>query len=141
MIEDLTGEVEGRADVEFLRPDILETDLRPDDDLDGVGDDGLRARLESNQQVLHRVCEYSRTLWGQLDEARHYLLDEVAGGEDGRARALLSDDKQWQAWAELFAQVSGALAGATGDSGFGRSEAILVARSHGVDVKPARRSP
>jgi hypothetical protein len=129
--------------VEFRRPDILEADQRPRYGADGADgaaptEEDLLAQLRRTEAALHQACEYGRTLWAQLDEARHYLLNDVAGGEDGQIAGLLDDQRNWWVWAELFGRVSSALAGARGDSGFGRSEATLVARAHGAEVGTPR---
>ncbi|MEO6886707.1 MAG: hypothetical protein ABI232_10560 [Jatrophihabitantaceae bacterium] len=123
--------------MEFRRPDILEANRESRLDQTKLADEYLRDRLTETQQALDRICDYSRTLWGKLDEARHYLFDDVAGGEDGRTRAMLTSDSEWRAWVDLFAGVSSVLAGTTGDSGLGRSEATLVARSHGMEARNA----
>jgi hypothetical protein len=123
--------------VEFRHPDILDAEPRPQ--LNGSdSDDDLRGRVDLAENSLRQVCAYGRQLWTQLDDARHYLLAEVAGGEDGQSRAMLSDERAWQAWVELFAGISSVLVGTSGDSGFGRSEAVLVARAHGFDVRTSR---
>lgn len=123
--------------MEFRCPDILDADpvLHP---TDAAAMTDLQARLERMEAILQNTRDYGRTLWSQLDETRRYLLEEVAGGEDGRQRAMLSDPDAWQAWIDLFGRVSSALAGTAGDSGFGRSEATLIARTHGVEVGRTR---
>jgi hypothetical protein len=123
--------------VEFRCPDILDSDPTARVH-EREAEQDLHEALERAQAGLRRTRDYGRTLWTQLDEARRYLLDEVAGGEDARHRAMLTDRSAWRAWVEVFARVSSALAGVTGDSGLGRSEATLVARAHGVEVGPMR---
>ena len=94
----------------------------------------VQAELERAQATLRSMREYGRTLWSQLDDVRRYLIEEVAGSEDGARHAMLADRAAWRTWVELFAGVSNALAGTTGDTGLGRSEATLVARAHGIEV-------
>jgi hypothetical protein len=121
--------------VEFRCPDILDSD--PSDcPADTVHD--LRIALEHSQATLHRTREYGRALWTQLDEARRYLMEDVAGGEDSRQPTMLKDKEAWRSWVDLFARLSAVLAGAHGDQSLGRSEATLVARAHGVEIGPNR---
>ena len=129
--------------MEFRCPDILDSDRCTDSvqnakPAEAQSAQEVREALERTQTQLRRTRDYGRTLWIELEEARRYLLDEVAGGEDGHHRAMLTDSGAWQAWVDLFAQLSSALAGAAGDGGFGRSEARLVARAHGVELEHGR---
>jgi hypothetical protein len=94
-----------------------------------------------------KVYDYGRALWFELAEARRYLRDCVAGGDisqldaqEDADRPLLRDDGSWMQWATLYAQICGTLAGTSGDRGFGRGEAVLIARSHGVALNSAPRS-
>lgn len=96
----------------------------------------LRQQLQHTEAELQRCREYGRALWSQLDQSRHYLMDAVAGGEGSDAASMLRQTREWQAWGELFAAVSSILAGRSGDAGFGRSEATLVARAHGFEIRP-----
>lgn len=124
--------------MEFHCPDILAG--HPNSRLNEAAPlPDVKAELERAQAMLTSVREYGRTLWSQLDDVRRYLLDEVAGSEDGAQPAMLADRAEWRAWVELFAGVSSALAGTTGDTGLGRSEATLVARAHGVELSAWRR--
>lgn len=89
------------------------------------------------ERRFQQACEYGQVLWRELAETRRYLRDQIAGNGDGEATAspaLLVDDKTWREWATLYAEVCSALAGTSGDSGFGRSEATLIARAHGVEL-------
>jgi hypothetical protein len=98
-----------------------------------------------------KVYDYGRALWFQLAETRRYLRDCVAGGDAGGFdaqpgvsavdRAVLQDDGSWHEWGLLYAQICSTLAGSSGDRGFGRGEAVLIARSHGVTLTldPERR--
>ncbi|MGH8962187.1 MAG: hypothetical protein ACRDWT_13530 [Jatrophihabitantaceae bacterium] len=129
--------------MEFRCPDILDSGRGANSGQSGEPADAqsvqeVREALERTQAELNRTRSYGRTLWIQLDETRRYLLEQVAGGEDARHRSMLSSPDAWQSWVDAFAQVSSALAGTAGDGGFGRSEARLVARTHGVELGPSR---
>jgi len=116
-------------------PELLDAALDGPAEWKHADEDELREQLRHTLAELQRCREYGRALWSRLDESRHYLMDAVAGGE-GDATALLRQAHQWQAWAELFSAVSSTLAGRSGDAGFGRSEATLIARAHGVEITP-----
>lgn len=116
-------------------PELLDAALDGRADWKQADEAQLREQLRHTEAELQRCREYARALWSRLDESRHYLMDEVAGGE-GDATAMLRQARQWQVWAELFSAVSSTLAGRSGDAGFGRSEATLIARAHGFEVNP-----
>lgn len=129
--------------MDYRLPDLLDPDYSrvnrrrvPADDLVLDPPDDLAERFQ-------KVCEYGRTLWTQLATTRAYLRDVVGGGGSGedaapQTEALLRDEAQWHQWSDLYADVCRELAGSSGDSGFGRSEATLIARAHGVEIsRPA----
>jgi hypothetical protein len=128
--------------VDYRLPDLLDPHYRPVNPRRVPAADLVVEEPDTAEERLQKVCDYGRTLWVQLAATRAYLRDTVGGGgagEDSAALtdALLSGGAHWQQWCELYAQVCSALAGATGDSGFGRSEATLIARAHGVEVTRA----
>jgi hypothetical protein len=116
-------------------PELLDPALDGRAESNHADEAQLREQLRHAEAELKRCREYGRALWSRLDESRHYLMQDVAGGE-GDATAMLHQTQQWQVWAELFAAVSSTLAGRSGDAGFGRSEATLIARAHGFEISP-----
>ncbi|MGH3264287.1 MAG: hypothetical protein ACRDNS_20090 [Trebonia sp.] len=80
---------------------------------------------------LSQGCNYGAALWEELDRERAYLL-ELAG--DGGKPSVLRGGDDWEAWAHRFAEVTSALAGPTGDSGYGAGEARRIAQEHSMTV-------
>lgn len=84
-------------------------------------------------EALHRVSDYGTQLWDLLTHVRErlYLAATVAERE-----RLLSPgaSEDWIAWARLYAAVTSALAGPSGDNGLAWNEAVLIARAQGVEI-------
>lgn len=123
--------------MDFRLPDVLEPRLE-DHNVRHVPGDDLVLQPPGVAERYRRACEYGQQLWRELAETRRYLRDAVAGGEQAGSMLgkgpLLAEDAAWQDWAERYEHVCSALAGTSGDSGFGRSEATLIARAHGVEI-------
>lgn len=84
-----------------------------------------------------KACLYGQQLWHELAETRRYLRDAIAGGEQAGVLdkgPLLAQARHWQDWADRYEHICSVLAGSSGDNGFGRSEATLIARVHGVEI-------
>jgi len=122
--------------VDFPCPDILDPNFGSTSGRRDQAEDG--PSVPSLEDRFRAVCEYGRALWNELAETRRYLRDEVAGSDgivQGNHPALLRDQESWQKWAALYEEVCAVLAGTHGDNGFGRSEATLIARTHGVEIR------
>jgi|KBSSwiStaDraftv2_1062776.scaffolds.fasta_scaffold01702_12 hypothetical protein len=124
--------------MDYRLPDVLEPRLVDLNQRHVPGDDlvleppGLADRYKA-------ACEYGQLLWAELAETRRYLRDAIAGGDRADSSALdagpvIAESQAWQQWAERYEHICSALAGRSGDAGFGRSEATLIARSHGVEI-------
>jgi len=128
--------------VDFRCPDVLDpnfVDLNP---RRVPASELLLTPDTTLEERFRKACEYGQALWYQLAQTRRYLRDHVAGsdGDDAVSPALLSSTEDWQRWAALYTDVCSVLAGTSGDSGFGHSEATLIARAHGVELNPPTES-
>ncbi len=66
----------------------------------------------------------------------------IDGPATGSSPTGPSDDRGWQNWTDVFANITADLCGSHGDAGFGRSSAMLLAQSrnpHSAGLP--RRSP
>jgi len=125
--------------VDYRLPDLLDPEYTPTNRRRVPAGELVVEPPDGLDERLRKVCEYGRALWTQLAETRAYLRDTIGGGGSGedaapQSEALLRGEAQWQQWSELYARVCSDLAGSSGDSGFGRSEATLIARAHGVEL-------
>ncbi len=123
--------------VDFRVPDVLDPHYVDVNARRVPAEDLVLTPHATIERRFQQACEYGQVLWRELAETRRYLRDQIAGNGDGEADAspaLLGDDQSWREWAVRYADVCSALAGTSGDSGFGRSEATLIARSHGVEL-------
>lgn len=128
--------------MDYRLPDLLDPEYSPVNRRRVPADEVVLPPPDTLDERLRKVCEYGRSLWMQLAATRVYLRDTVGGGgsdEDTapQSEALLRSEAQWQQWSDLYAGVCSELAGSSGDSGFGRSEATLIARAHGVEIGPS----
>ena len=134
--------------VDFRLPDVLDPDYVDVNTRRIPTADLVRTPPSTTvEERFRQACAYGQSLWRELAEVRAYLRDCVAGSGqsvgdgDGpvlavtEMDALLVDDASWEQWAALYSDVCSTLAGTSGDSGFGRSEATLIARSHGVELR------
>lgn len=131
--------------VDFRLPDVLDPDYVDLNPRRVPAEDVVLTPNTTLDERFRQACSYGQALWHELAEVRRYLRDRVAGSgpsvgdADGtiappEEEALLKDKASWEQWATLYAHVCGTLAGTSGDSGFGRSEATLIARSHGIEL-------
>jgi hypothetical protein len=114
------------------QPEVLAPDRLSIDDAGEPTD--FAARTEALQRALAETCAYGQRLWADLNAARRYLLDSLPSDPrtPGATRSGASptgpdDDSGWDRWIAAYAEVTSALAGPQGDSGFGRSEALREA--------------
>jgi hypothetical protein len=114
------------------QPEVLDPDRLSIDDAGEPAD--LAARTEALQRALADTCAYGQRLWGDLDAVRRYLLDSLPSDprnpgvtRSGASPTGPDDDAGWHRWMAAYAEVTSALAGPHGDSGFGRSEALREA--------------
>ncbi|HEY3737035.1 MAG TPA: hypothetical protein VGL26_06295 [Jatrophihabitans sp.] len=131
--------------VDFRLPDVLDPDYVDLNPRRVPAEDLVLTPNTTLEERFREACEYGQALWRELAGVRRYLRDRVAGsgasmGEDDEGTlssedALLNDTASWQQWGDLYAEICSTLAGTSGDSGFGRSEATLIARSHGVELR------
>lgn len=87
--------------------------------------------LDRVMAALRDSCAYATDLWQTLDAVREYLL--ILAGE-GEKPTVLHDGHDWEQWAIVYAGVTSRLAGATGDNGFGESEAKRIAGQANMQV-------
>ncbi|MHA3701843.1 hypothetical protein ACXR2U_06635 [Jatrophihabitans sp. YIM 134969] len=106
--------------------------------LAAAGDDSARVTLL--QSELDAACSYGARLWHELDRARRAFLGALPDPDapDEPRRFLTAprgpdDEEGWEAWRSAYAGATAALAGPSGDSGFGYHEAAREAqRRRGV---------
>lgn len=85
-------------------------------------------------ETLRGTCAYAEQLWRQLQAVREYLLRST---QEGRARpAGPQDEPGWREWRDIYAAVTGVLAGPRHDAGFAASEAELESRYRRRDDQP-----
>jgi hypothetical protein len=118
------------------RPDVFDPERAMSDEREGMTVDEHRARAAEAIDALKDLREYGVILWEHLDLARHYLYDSLPSdprqpGTTPRLSASPTgpdDEDGWSRWMAAYAEVTSALAGPHGDSGFGASEAKLEAQ-------------
>ena len=122
--------------VEIPMPGILDGTDHHTHEVSTLPDDApasdVRDVLERVAAALDRSGEYGRALWRNLAAVAEYLREDVARGRNDQG--LLHTEEQWRRWQEIYAEVLSVLAGPTGDSGYGASQAQLEMQNH-----PSRR--
>ncbi len=112
------------------QPHLLDPDRVLDNDRNHLtADHETRARLL--EQALHESCSYAQQLWDNLDTVRAYLMDSLPPDprspephqQTGAAPTGPDDTAGWDNWIGTYANVTSALCGPHGDSGFGLGEA------------------
>lgn len=86
-------------------------------------------------EPMRELGLYANQLWEVLQSVRDYLYE--LAGESGKPSPL-HGGHDWEAWAETWARITSALAGPSGDSGYGVSEAREIAQRHDVPVLTGR---
>jgi hypothetical protein len=121
---------------ERQRPDLLDPDRVLTRDRDDMTADDHRNRAQLLDDALHKTCAYANQLWDQLDAARRYLAAALpappaqARGAIGPASPHGRDDRYgWQAWEDIYTDITAVLAGPHGDQGFARDEAREFVRA------------
>jgi hypothetical protein len=125
-------------------PQILDPDRLLTRERDDMTAGEHRSRAKQFEDALNESCEYAQQLWKRLEQTRDYLVrmlppdphDPDYSGPYGAAPTGPDDEAGWEAWIDAYSEVTSALAGPHGDSGYGRSEARLVAQFR-RDVDPA----
>lgn len=113
------------------RPDVFDPDRAMSDEREDMTINEHRARAAEAIEALKDVREYGVMLWEHLDLARRYLYESLPSDprSPGTAPRLSAaptgphDEQGWSRWMAAYSQVTSALAGPHGDSGFGLSEA------------------
>lgn len=115
---------------ERQRPDVLDPERVLTRDRDEMTDDDHRTRAQLLNRALRESCAYANQLWDQLDAARRYLVAALPAPPENAREAIgpaaptgRDDATGWQAWEDIYAAVTGALAGPRGDQGYARDEA------------------
>lgn len=128
-------------------PDVLDPDRIEHADRDDMTRDEHRNQGRLLARGLRDSCEYAQHLWRDLAAMRQYLFESLPPEPDehhapGGAAPHGPDDEQgWQRWSDAFAEVTSVLCGPRGDSGFGRSSAVVLARSRRTPVPVASSAP
>lgn len=129
-------------------PELLDPDRIVDEEREDMTVDEHRDRARQYASALHDSCEYAQRLWHQLDDVRGYLRrclpDDPSRPDAHRFRTAPTgpDDEQgWQDWMSTYAEVTSALAGPRGDSGYGEEEARNEARARRVQLPMTDQLP
>lgn len=112
----------------ITRPDILDSDKY----VPVEQTEAARQAIALNAETL---AQYAANMWALLAEVREHLYRAAAVEDSARVDAPLTP-QDWLAWARMYARVTGAISGVTGDAGWGWSEAVLIARDQGVEINP-----
>ena len=118
------------------RPDVFDPEQAMSDEREDMTVNEHRARAAEAMNALKEVREYGVMLWEHLDLARRYLYESLPSDprSPGTSPHLSAsptgpdDENGWARWMAAYSQVTSALAGPHGDSGFGLSEAKLEAQ-------------
>jgi hypothetical protein len=86
-------------------------------------------------EPMRELGQYANQLWEVVQSVREYLYE--LAGENGKPSPLRGGH-DWEAWAETWARVTSSLAGPSGDSGYGVSEAREIAQRHDATVLTGR---
>jgi hypothetical protein len=99
-----------------------------------------RPEVELVKIALHESCRYAEQLWHELDHVRTYLMQSLPPDYNSGSPSTgahpngPNDDDGWRNWTSTFAAVTSVLCGPHGDSGYGRSEAMLAERRRRLEL-------
>lgn len=106
---------------EIPRPEVLDAHRTLGDTREDFTLEDHRSRAQLLASALDEACGYASALWDTSARMRTYLHEHTPDDP--------ADDAAWSAWQDAYAATVSILCGPRGDSGFGASQAQLVAQT------------